>query len=195
MSNLYTIGYANKPIEVFKKQLQNYRINALVDVRSVPFSAYFHDYNQDRLRYYLQQAKIHYLDFGAMLGPRSKNPAHYDQENQVQFSLLSQSKAFQEGVSRLKAGLIKGYRIAMMCAEKDPAVCHRSLLISHALLDDHELAVDHITHSGDLESEIQLRERLMTLNDVAKDFFRDEAECLQDAYTLQVKQYAYRKPT
>ena len=194
MNNIYTIGYANKTIEDFIEQLRRYQINALVDVRSVPFSAYFHDYNQDRLRHYLQQADIHYLDFGAQLGPRSKDPAHYDADNQVQFSRLSQSEAFHAGVLRIKAGLKKGYRIAMMCAEKDPAVCHRSLLISHSLLDEHALQVEHITHDGDIETEAQLRQRLMVLNDVNKDFFRSEAECLLDAYKLQVKKYAYRKP-
>lgn len=195
MKPIYSIGYATKPIAEFIRQLKHYTINALVDVRSVPFSAYFPDYNQDQLRLHLSAAHIHYLEMGDQLGPRSKDPEHYDDSGQVQFSRLSQSECFKQGVERLKAGLEQNYVIALMCAEKDPAVCHRSLLISHNLLKEFGLIVQHINHEGLLESEMALQHRLRSIHEVEVDFFRSEKECLEDAYQLQVKKYAYRRST
>jgi len=133
---IFSIGYATKPIDVFIDQLRRHRINIVCDVRSVPFSKRFFDYHQDAIKRHLQDAGIRYLYLGDQLGPRSKNPDHYEVCGtglQVQFDRLMTSNTFLQGIKRLQHGQRKGFRMALMCAEKDPATCHRSLLIGYAL--------------------------------------------------------------
>ncbi len=100
---IYSIGYATKPIDTFIDQLHRHDINIVCDVRSVPFSKRFFDYHQHAIKQHLQDAGIRYLYLGDQLGPRSKDPAHYDccyGGLQVQFDRLISSRAFQQGIKR-----------------------------------------------------------------------------------------------
>ena len=74
MHALYSIGYATKPLEEFLRQLQQHRIDAIADVRSVPYSRAFHDYHRESLAKRLREAGIAYVYLGEELGPRSKDP-------------------------------------------------------------------------------------------------------------------------
>ena len=192
---LFSIGYATKPIECYLQQLQDAQITAVADVRSVPYSKVFHDYHQEALRQALRQQGIHYVYLGDSLGPRSKDDAHYNAEQQVQFDRLSQSALFAQGVERLGKGLAQGHRIALTCAEKEPAVCHRSLLLGYALLRQQQLDVQHIHHDGHYEGQQALEARLMTLTGIETDMFTDHATAQARAYQAQCQRYAYRRPT
>ncbi|MEM7053629.1 MAG: DUF488 domain-containing protein [Pseudomonadota bacterium] len=191
---LYSIGYATKPIDVFLAQLKQFGINAVADVRSVPYSRAFFDYHQDALKRTLREYGIRYVFLGEELGPRSKDSAHYDANRQVRFDLLSQSELFQRGVSRLKKGLNNAWVIAVMCAEKDPADCHRSLLIGRALQSSHNIDLQHITHSGKLELQSELDERLTRMHNTDNDLFCSPQEKIKLAYATQNRLKAYRKP-
>lgn len=190
---LFTIGYATKPIATFIEQLQRYGITAVADVRSVPYSAAFYDYHQDKLEGHLTRAGIRYVYLGQELGPRSKDDSHYDQCGQVQFDRLMASPLFKQGVKRLTSGTEKGFNIALMCAEKDPACCHRSLLIAYDLERRTGYQVNHITHDGELESQTQLELRLTDLQGVKEDLFMNADEKLSEAYLRQCKQKAYKR--
>lgn len=192
--NIFTIGYATKPIATFIEQLQRYGITAVADVRSVPYSAAFFDYHQDKLEGHLTRAGIRYVYLGNELGPRSKDEAHYNACGQVQFDRLMASTLFKQGVNRLRSGLEKGFNIALMCAEKDPACCHRSLLIAYDLERNAALQVNHITHDGALETQTQLESRLTDLHGISEDLFMNSEEKLNEAYDRQCKQKAYIKP-
>lgn len=193
MPTLYSIGYATKPIADFVGQLQRHRIDAVADVRSVPYSRTFHDYNRETLATHLREAGIRYVWLGEELGPRSKDPAHYDETGQVQFDRLMDSGLFQRGIERLSDGLEKGYSIALLCAEKDPANCHRSLLIGYALRRQLGLDLTHIGHEGALESQRDLEHRLMAITDTIPDMFSSEHESLALAYEKHTKTVAYRR--
>lgn len=191
---LYSIGYATKPIDIFLQQLHRYNINAVADVRSVPFSKAFFDFHQGAIAGHLKRAGVQYVYLGDELGPRSKDDAHYDACGQVQFDRLMQSPLFLQGVARLKVGLQRGYHIALMCAEKDPATCHRSLLIGYALQQQLGLELKHITHEGELESQQSLQERLPGLHQLEEDLFLSRDEKLEQAYRLQLQKTSYRRP-
>ncbi|MBB3048137.1 uncharacterized protein (DUF488 family) [Litorivivens lipolytica] len=193
MAALFSIGYATKPIETFIKQLQAHRIDVVADVRSVPYSKAFHDYHRERLIEHLRQAKIRYVYLGEELGPRSPCDEHYDY-GQVQFERLQRSEPFQRGIKRLLDGLDKGFRIALTCAEKDPAVCHRSLLIAQFLKREHNLDIAHIDHEGALESESELARRLLDETGIVPDMLTGEEECLINAWREQSRRFAYRRP-
>ncbi|GAB3107035.1 DUF488 domain-containing protein [Aestuariicella hydrocarbonica] len=191
---LYSIGYATKPIDTFIAQLQRYGISALADVRSVPFSKVFFDYHQGAIEGHLKRAGIQYVYLGNELGPRSKDDNHYDDCRQVQFDRLMHSPLFQQGLARLKTGLQRGFHIGLMCAEKDPASCHRSLLIGYAFKHELGMELQHITHEGELESQQSLEERLPTMHNLEEDLFLTTQEKLKQAYQLQLKKTSYRRP-
>lgn len=192
-NKIYSIGYATKPLERFIKQLQEYSVDAVADVRSVPYSKIFHDYHRESLAASLKEAGMHYVYLGEELGPRSKQDEHYDEHNQVQFGRLMQSEQYLLGVERLLDGLGKGMRIALLCAEKDPAECHRSLLIGYYFLRQKNIVVQHITHAGELESQLELEKRLLALHDLGEDLFASMDEQIQRAWQMQTRAKAYRR--
>ncbi|WP_272992010.1 DUF488 family protein [Spongiibacter tropicus] len=194
MPELFSIGYATKPLDTFLAQLRQHRIDAIADVRSVPYSKAFHDYPREPLAASLRAAGIHYVYLGDELGPRSKDPAHYDDRGQVQFDRLQTAELFLNGIERVFAGMKKSLRIALMCAEKDPATCHRSLLIGHYLLHQRQQPVLHIEHDGVLEDEAALERRLMQIQNIQPDMLTPECACLPLAWQAQCRQHAYRKP-
>jgi uncharacterized protein (DUF488 family) len=191
---LFTIGYATKSFATFVKHLSRHNIDVVADVRSVPYSKVFVDFHQSALVKSLPSANIKYVYLGDELGPRSKDPAHYDNSGQVQFSALMQSNLFLQGVERLNQGLAKGYNIALLCAEKDPATCHRSLLVSYYLTRAHKVDVQHIDHDGDLESQAELEQRLIAKQDLSADLLTPQTELASLAYEQQLKLTSYRKP-
>ncbi len=191
---LFSIGYATKPMSVYLEQLRHYKINVVADIRSVPYSKAFHDYHQEALRQTLKDSGIAYVYLGQELGPRSKDPAHYDDRRQVQFDRLMNSELFKSGIQRLFDGLSKGYTIALSCAEKDPAICHRSLLVGWSLHHQYDCDLKHILHDGGLESQMELERRLMQATDTFPDMLMDEPEAMQLAYQRQCRTCAYRIP-
>lgn len=190
---MFTIGYATKPMDVYINQLRQHGVDVVADVRSVPFSKVFHDYHQDALRQALRRAGLRYVYLGLELGPRSRDPAHYNAEGQVQFDRVMQSELFKSGIQRLLSGVEKGFTIALACAEKDPAICHRSLLIGWALREYHGVELQHILHHGELESQSALEQRLMSLTNTVPDMLMTESEARLLAYQRQCLACAYRK--
>lgn len=196
MRPLYTIGYATKPVHTFIKQLCAQQIDIVVDVRSVPYSKIFKEFHRETLQGHLKTARIRYLYLGDQLGPRSKENDHYDAEGQVQFDKLQQSELFQQGCERLQKGISMGYRLCMLCACKDPAKCHRSLLIADAITrTPYSIEVQHILHDGTIESQTALEERLCVTNGIEQDLFSSPEVRLRLGYQAQVKAFAYKRPT
>lgn len=190
---MFSIGYATKPMEMYIQQLRHYGVDVVADVRSVPYSKVFHDYHQEALQRTLRKAGLRYVYLGLELGPRSKDPAHYNDEGQVQFDRVMDSALFQSGIARLQTGISKGFTIALTCAEKDPAICHRSLLIGWALRHRYDVELKHILHEGQLESQGELEQRLMGLTNTVPDMLMTEAEAMQLAYERQCQACAYRR--
>lgn len=191
---MYSIGYATKAIQIYIEQLQHYEIDVVVDVRSVPYSKVFYDFHQPALTQHLRQANIRYLYLGLELGPRSKDLKHYDKTGQVQFDRLMQSDLFQTGIARLAQGIDKGFTIALTCAEKDPAICHRSLLVGWYLQRHKQIELQHILHDGELETQNNLERRLISLTNSTPDLLTTEEEALAMAYRRQCFACAYRIP-
>lgn len=192
--SLYSIGYATKPIDVFIQQLKRYEIDAIADVRSVPYSKAFHDYHREPLAATLKQYRIHYVYLGEELGPRSKDDNHYDECGQVQFDRLMESPLYLHGVKRLKQGVSKGLKIALMCAEKDPADCHRSLLIGYHLQRQLAVNLAHITHAGELEMQDSMESRMAEVHGLTTDLFSTPEEQADLGCQAQIKLKAYKRP-
>ena len=197
---IHTIGYATKSIDAFVAQLRSHAIDVVADIRSVPYSNYYQDFRQETLRNHLRQQALDYVYLGRELGPRSPEPAHYDAQGQVQYERLRQSDVFAAGIRRLEQGLAKGFGIALMCAEKDPLHCHRSLLVAHHLQRMHSsnpdvpLEICHILHDGSLETQDQLEQRLVDEQAIPADLFSTDGSAYDTAYRHQTARTAWRKP-
>ena len=190
---IYTIGHSNHPIEHFLALLKQHGIQALADVRSNPYSRFNPQYNREKLQASLATADIRYVFLGEELGARSKDPSVYDEEGRVSYAKLAQTPLFRQGIARLETGM-QQLRIAIMCAERDPLECHRTILVSREL-EKAGNPVTHILHDGTLEPNRHAMQRLATeLKLAASDLFRSQDELIEDAYDTQGRRMGYVRP-
>ena len=70
------------------------------------------------------------------------------------YSTLSKIPRVLKGIDRLETGIRK-YRVALMCSEEDPTVCHRFLLVARVLVD-RGVAPYHIRGDGRIETHAAL---------------------------------------
>lgn len=194
---IYTIGHSTHTLEYFKELLQTQDINCVVDVRQTPASGYNPQYNESVLKPYLQEHHILYLHMGTEFGARSRNPAMLDEDGKVDFDKVRKSRSFLSGVERLKNGLKKGYRIALMCSQSDPFDCHRFALIAYYLVR-HGFSVKHILKDKTCIDNTVLEKQLLEKYQKKlprKDLFNPDIEedCrLEEAYRLRGKNIAFK---
>ncbi|AJA47576.1 hypothetical protein CPAST_c15010 [Clostridium pasteurianum DSM 525 = ATCC 6013] len=205
MGNLcYTVGYSNRKLEDFIKLLSDYKINCIVDVRSIPHSNYEGAavYNRDNIKKILNKQGIYYIYMGKELGAR--NEECIDEKGEISYESIRKNHSYKRGIERLMHGIEKGYNIAMMCVEKDPVNCHRAILIAHDLKKrniyvKHILEENLVKSQGDIEEEIMDIYRVQLIKKVAQfsinsimnnvDLDMDEndfkVEMLEEAYRMR----------
>jgi uncharacterized protein (DUF488 family) len=191
MKELYTIGHSNHSLENFFSLLQQHGITALCDVRSHPYSKHHPQFSYQSLKEELKKHGIVYVFLGKELGARSTDSSCY-KEGQVQYARLAQTQIFQEGINRLNKGM-ESYRIALLCAEKDPLTCHRTILICRYLRAN-DLTIKHILEDGRLETHHEAEQRLMQMLKIPPpDFFASLEQLLERAYEIQSQKIAYMR--
>jgi uncharacterized protein (DUF488 family) len=158
MAELFTIGHSNHTIEIFVNLLRLHGVTALADVRSHPYSRYLPHFNQTQMKSVLSDAGIRYVFLGRELGARPSDPSCYVDGKAV-YEKIAATKLFKEGIHRLLKDS-EDYKIALMCAEKDPITCHRAILVCQYLRQQN-LNINHILKDGDLENHAALEERLL----------------------------------
>lgn len=166
-----TIGHSNHPQETFLGLLERHRVTALVDVRSTPWSRFNPHFKRKSLASALAARGIEYLYLGRELGGRPDDPACYE-EGRIRYDRVARTERFREGLERVERAAVE-HRMALMCAEKEPLDCHRTLLVGQAL---HERGTDvaHIHADGGLEPHADAMDRLLagTGLDPGDDLFR-----------------------
>jgi uncharacterized protein (DUF488 family) len=186
---IYTIGYAAHTIESFITALDKFNITAIADVRSQPYSKFKPEFNKENLRKSLINNGIEYVFLGDNMGARIKAPECY-KNGQVNYELISQHPLFQTGIDRLLKGMEK-YSIALMCAEKDPINCHRTILICRHL-KRYQIQIYHILDANTFESHSETEIRLMKLFNLEQpDLFMKDSDRLAEAYSRQEEKIAY----
>jgi uncharacterized protein (DUF488 family) len=86
---------------------------------------------------------------------------------------------------------MKQCTIALMCAEKEPLDCHRTILISR-YLNASGIVVQHIHTDGHLETQEHAMQRLLhRLYLPENHMFRSREEILAEAYSVQAERIAY----
>lgn len=156
---VFTIGHSNHRIEAFIALLQQHQITAIADVRSHPYSRYLPHFNQEELKKALAAVAIHYVFLGKELGARPEDLSCYDISGKALYERIASTQLFAVGIQRLLKGATTD-KLSLLCAEKDPMTCHRTILVCHKLKQFH-LEIHHILSDGSLESQVQLEERLL----------------------------------
>ena len=197
MNELYTIGHSTHPMDNFIQLLTVHHITAVCDVRSSPYSRYNPQFNRETLQKELKGHEIAYVYLGKELGPRSDDPGCYE-DGKVRYDRLARTDLFREGLRRIRLGMAT-YRIALMCSEKDPASCHRTILVCRHLRDK-DTHIRHILEDGSLEeNEITIRRVMERLKLPESDLFTSPEEMVERAYDMQGSRIAYvqevEKPT
>jgi len=185
---LFTIGHSNHPLERFLELLRQHGISAIGDVRSSPHSRFCPHFNQASLNSALARAGIAYVFLGKELGARPDDPAYFV-NGRVRYERLAARPEFQEGLDRVRRGM-KEYRLALMCAEKDPLECHRMILVCRRLRSS-ELTIHHILTDGSLETNEVAERRLCDRLALRPDLFTSEADVIEQAYERQAERIAF----
>ena len=173
MNTLFTIGHSNHALEDFIELLNKSNIEAIADVRSSPYSKYAPWFNREALENSLHKEHIRYVYLGLELGARRDEPSCYIGKR-ADYSLIAKTPAFQSGLERLQEGLER-YRIALMCSEKDPLDCHRTVLVSRQALAFAE--VQHILADGSIEDHSECEKRMLNRFGMGElDLFSDKDE-------------------
>jgi uncharacterized protein (DUF488 family) len=192
-NKIYTIGHSTHAISFFIILLQQNDINCLIDVRSTPYSRWQPQFNQQPLAYSLELENIAYFFLGQELGARSQDSDDY-LDGKVQYDRLASTEAFLSGIDQVIRES-KHSKVALMCAEKDPLECHRTLLVAKAL-EARAFEIVHILADGGLETNAESMTRLLKLMKMPEQtLFESRADLVEMACKKQESIIAYRNPT
>lgn len=109
----------------------------------------------------------------------------------MSFAHYADTELFQSGLQRVIDGSGR-FRVALMCAEKDPLDCHRGILIAPQF-ESKGIVVEHLRETGTVESHDDALTRLMhRLSIGTNDLFRSRDELIDEAYSRREEQIAYR---
>ena len=188
-NSIHTVGYAAHTVESFIAALKEFNITAIADVRSQPYSRFKPEFNKENLKYVLMKSGIEYVFLGDNIGARIKAPECY-KNGQVDYELISKHPLFKEGIDRLLMGM-KRFSIALMCAEKDPINCHRTILICKNL-KKYRIKINHIVDAHTCENHTETELRLLKLFKLEQpDLFMNKEQRLEEAYSRQEEKIAF----
>lgn len=186
---VYSLGHSTLSIEAFVTLLKRHCIDIVCDVRSHPYSRFSPHFCLDTLQEELKSQGVAYSFLGRELGGRSSDPSVYE-NGRVSYDRLAQTSSFQRGLDKVRQLSIK-HRVALMCAEREPLACHRTILISRHL-HDRQTDISHILPTGVLEShETTLARLLKVLGLSASDLYRSPDEIAAEAYEIQGSRISY----
>lgn len=148
---IYTIGHSRHHSERFVELLSAHRITRLVDVRSHPVSKWAPQFGKAALMQILSSHAIEYLFLGRELGGRPDGAEYYRSNGGIDYDRRARAPDFKAGIQQL-AALALERTTAIMCAEEDPARCHRRLLVTPAL-ERVGVGAVHVRGDGRLEPE------------------------------------------
>lgn len=189
-NTVFTIGHSTHSQELFISLLQRHRVTALCDVRSKPYSRMNPQFNREELKDALLAQGVQYRFLGKELGARSDDPNCYE-NGKVQYDRLAETELFKYGLKRILRGMRDDFRIALICAEKEPLECHRAILVARHLVA-RGVTVEHILADGSLENHDAALSRLARMINLREpDLIHSREQLIEDAYRKQGERIAY----
>ena len=136
---IFTIGYEATTMGDFLSALATAGVERVIDVRAMPLSRR-PGFSKTPLRGALAEAGIDYVHLRALGTPAAGREAarkgRQAELERIYAGQLELPEAIAQGAEML--GLAREKRSALLCFERDPAGCHRTLLLA-ALAPDAEV--------------------------------------------------------
>lgn len=108
---------------------------------------------------------------------------------QADYGRIAHTPAYQKGIERLRPG-VADFRIALMCAEREPLDCHRTILVCRHAKEFAE--VFHIHADGHLETHGEAETRLLfRYHPNGPDLGRSPTDLLNEAYQQRGEEINY----
>jgi uncharacterized protein (DUF488 family) len=151
MATLWTVGHGNRSVEQFLAMLVQAKIARLVDVRAIPRSRRHPQFGYGPLGASLAAAGIAYAWRGKALGGlrRGGVGSNHPGLSEPVFRAYAEhmrGEAFRTAAAQLMRDA-RRERLCLMCAERDPAQCHRSLIADWMVV--HGERVLHLIETGE----------------------------------------------
>jgi len=169
----YTIGHSTRKLEDFINTITTYGIDCVMDIRSVPYSSnkFYNSYDKEFVEREIKQSGINYIYMGDVLGHNGKGKDLSREEGKEDFDNIIGCSLFKKGINRIIEGIRRGHRIALMCSEKNPFNCHRSILLGYAL-EQEGIEVKHIIDEEKFKTQKRIEEELfVTYEPILKNKF------------------------
>lgn len=144
---IYTIGHSNHSLDHFLRLLKENDIQVVADVRSRPYSRFVPHFNRAALAAALAEADLRYLFMGGELGGKPPDLGKTRAGELIREHLKSRPQ-FRLGLARLIEEARRA-KVCVLCAEADPARCHRGQLLAPELAA-RGVKVYHILADGSL---------------------------------------------
>src|SRR5436305_10596369 len=133
---IFTIGYEGVTVPEFIAALQKGGVGRVIDVRALPLSR-GPGFSKSRLRAALEEAEIEYVHLKALGTPAEGRAAarsgrHKDMAR-IYAGQLELPEAIAQGAQMIE--LARERPSALLCFEREPAHCHRSLLLDAVAAD------------------------------------------------------------
>jgi uncharacterized protein (DUF488 family) len=128
---IFTIGYEGATVSEFIAALKNAGVERVIDVRALPLSRR-PGFSKSPLRLALEEAGIEYVHLKALGTPADGRAAarsgrHEDLER-IYAGQLELPEAIAQAAQMME--LAREKRSALLCMERDPAQCHRTVLLN-----------------------------------------------------------------
>jgi uncharacterized protein (DUF488 family) len=153
ISRIWTIGHSTRTIDTFLSLLEENGIKLLADVRSLPGSKRYPQFNREMLAKSLTDHGIRYEHFPELGGRRkAKNDSRNTAWRNASFRGYAdhmETEEFRGGIERLLDLANKFGPTAIMCAEAVWWRCHRALISD--CLKTRGVEVEHIVDANRTE--------------------------------------------
>ncbi|MDJ0959975.1 MAG: DUF488 domain-containing protein [Acidimicrobiia bacterium] len=137
---IYTIGHGDQSFGELEQRIAPHRIQAIVDVRSIPYSRHAPEFTKAELEAIAAEAGLGYRWLGDHLGGRPTDPELLT-DGVPDMDKVVASSHFRAGIEEL-LGVAQTSRVVVLCSELDPRHCHRTTWIAQKLED----AGAHVWH-------------------------------------------------
>lgn len=154
-TTIHTIGHSTRPLQEFLDLLKAASIQCVVDVRRLPGSNAYPQYNADALQQSLADVGIKYWHLTAIAGRRRVSEVSASSESTFwtnasfrRYAAYAQTPEFHAGLKALEERAAQ-QACAVMCAEAVWWRCHRRIISDYLIADG--LRVLHIMGIGKVE--------------------------------------------
>lgn len=128
---IFTIGYEGSTVPEFIAALENAGVQRVIDVRALPLSRR-PGFSKSPLRHELEEAGIEYVHLKALGTPAEGRAAaragRHAELERIYAGQLELPEAMVQSAEMLELAAEKPS--ALLCMEREPAHCHRSLLLN-----------------------------------------------------------------